>query len=437
MNQEDVEIHFLVIIMNSFETLYPIKTSNLKDIKNFAKKKNELSSLSNSEIISALGDISNYWLSSNFKLKTDFINNSFGFIIPWIKKNNIEKLLKLNFRNPKLLDYPESLEDTIFYLRPLGNILHWMTGNVPVITLISIFQGIITKNKNLVKVSKEYKKVFKDLFSDLEKANIKKKNKLVLKKILNSIYIFYVDYKDKDNLEKISQLADGRVIWGGFDAVSNVISLPKKINCRDTIFGPKISLALISRKKLKNLKNFYSNFTNDVFNFDQLGCNSPHNLVIETESNKVILNIARDLSKNFKYHINFVRPNIDPETKFNSITKKFKLMNTKEYKFFSDINSNWNIIVNTGKKIKLENPMYNRTVFIHKISRIDDLKDKLPENVQSIGLYVTKSERKKIIMNLSEKAGDRFPQIGKMGLYSNPWDGHMTLQNLVRWISTN
>ena len=32
-----------------------------------------------------------------------------------------------------------------------------MTGNVPVITLISIFQGIITKNKNLVKVSKEYK----------------------------------------------------------------------------------------------------------------------------------------------------------------------------------------------------------------------------------------------------------------------------------------
>ena len=271
----------------------------------------------------------------------------------------------------------------------------------------------------------------------MEKENIKKKNKLVLKKILNSIYIFYVDYKDKDNLEKISQLADGRVIWGGFDAVSNVISLPKIINCRDTIFGPKISLALISRKKLKNLKNFYSNFTNDVFNFDQLGCNSPHNLVIETESNKVILNIARDLSKNFKYHINFVRPNIDPETKFNSITKKFKLMNTKEYKFFSDINSNWNIIVNTGKKIKLENPMYNRTVFIHKISRIDDLKDKLPENVQSIGLYVTKSERKKIIMNLSEKAGDRFPQIGKMGLYSNPWDGYMTLQNLVRWISTN
>ena len=55
--------------MNSFETLYPIKTSNLKDIKNFAKKKNELSSLSNSKIISALGDISNYWLSSNFKLK--------------------------------------------------------------------------------------------------------------------------------------------------------------------------------------------------------------------------------------------------------------------------------------------------------------------------------------------------------------------------------
>ena len=70
--------------MNSFEILYPIKKSNLKEIQKFVKKKNELSSLSNSEIISALGDISNYWLSNNFKLRKDFINNSFGFIVPYL-----------------------------------------------------------------------------------------------------------------------------------------------------------------------------------------------------------------------------------------------------------------------------------------------------------------------------------------------------------------
>ena len=104
-----------------------------------------------------------------------------------------------------------------------------MTGNVPVITLISIFQGIITKNKNLVKVSKEYKKIFRDIFYDLQKVNFKKKNKLIIDKIHNSIFIFYIDYKDKDDLDTISQLADGRVIWGGFDAVSNVISLPKRL----------------------------------------------------------------------------------------------------------------------------------------------------------------------------------------------------------------
>ena len=60
-----MEIRFQAIIMNSFEILYPIKKSNLKEIQKFVKK-NELSSLSNSEIISALGDISNYWLSNNF-----------------------------------------------------------------------------------------------------------------------------------------------------------------------------------------------------------------------------------------------------------------------------------------------------------------------------------------------------------------------------------
>ena len=95
-------------------------------------------------------------------------------------------------------------------------------------------------------------------------------------------------------------------------------------------FWPQIIFSFNFQKKLKNLKNFYSNFTNDVFNFDQLGCNSPHNLVIETQSNEFLLKVAKNLSENFKKNFNSVKPNIDPETKFNLITKKFKLTNTKD-----------------------------------------------------------------------------------------------------------
>ena len=82
----------------------------------------------------------------------------------------------------------------------------------------------------------------------------------------------------------LSLNSDIRVIWGGSVAVKKISGLKKKINCKDIIFGPKVSLAYISKKKIKtekDLKIFSDLFVNDVFNFDQLGCNSPHNLIVE------------------------------------------------------------------------------------------------------------------------------------------------------------
>ena len=46
-------------------------------------------------------------------------------------------------------------------------------------------------------------------------------------------------------------------------------------------------------------------------------------------------------------------------------------------------------------------------------------------------------KKKEIVKILSETAIDRFPEIGKMSLYQNPWDGYLPLNQMVRWISIN
>ena len=38
---------------------------------------------------------------------------------------------------------------------------------------------------------------------------------------------------------------------------------------------------------------------------------------------------------------------------------------------------------------------------------------------------------------LSDFNVDRFPELGKMSLYNNPWDGYLPLHDMVKWISTN
>ena len=40
-----------------------------------------------------------------------------------------------------------------------------------------------------------------------------------------------------------------------------------------------------------------------------------------------------------------------------------------------------------------------------------------------------------LISTLSSYGADRFPDLGKMSLYQNPWDGYLPLQSMVRWIS--
>ena len=82
----------------------------------------------------------------------------------------------------------------------------------------------------------------------------------------------YIDKDDDENQKLISKAADIRIAWGGLEAVSSVLKLPKKLNCRDLIFGPKVSLAFVSREQLntkKDLSKLAKNLCNDVFAFNQ------------------------------------------------------------------------------------------------------------------------------------------------------------------------
>ena len=408
-------------------------------LEKFFSKKNPLIDNNIIEIVDTLELISNYWLSNNFKMKNIFVNNSLGFIIPWISRKNSLKLLKLSFEDYRTLDDPLLFSNNKLnmFARPQGTALHWLAGNVPVISLISLFQGILTKNKNIIKVSKTYKIILPKIFEDLKK-NLKLNNKLkkILKNILDSLLIVYVDHNDEKNLSNLSKNSDIRIIWGGEEAVTKIARLPKKINCKDIIFGPKVSMAYVSKNKIntkKDIRNFSDLFVDDVFNFDQLGCNSPHNLFIEKGSKFKLTEIANILSSSFKNKILKINSPTDPTNKYNILMKNFIHSLVKDNKIINDKNFEWNIYIN--KNPKIEEPLYNRSIFINLINSYKDLADMMPDNTQSIGLYVNTDEKKHIVKKLSYKCGDRFPDIGTMSLYETPWDGFLPMQNMIRWIT--
>lgn len=408
-------------------------------LSNFFSKKNYLIDEEMDTIIEVLDAISKYWLSENFKMKHLFNENSLGFIIPWLNKRNSLKLLNLNFKNYNYLNNPslKMRNEDRMIARPLGTALHWLAGNVPVISLISLFQGILTKNKNIIKVSKMYQNLIPKIFFDLKKnIKLKNKSKKTFQRIISSIYILYVDHNDHENLQYISKNVDLRIIWGGKEAVTKILNLQKKINCRDIVFGPKVSMAYISKNQLKNkndLNDFASKFTRDVFNFDQLGCNSPHNLFIQKGGKYSVREIAKELSIYFQKNISNKKISSDAVSKYNILIKKFLHLSQKSNKLIASDNHEWNIFLN--KDVKVEDPIYNRSVFISSVKDIKNLVGALPKNVQSFGLHVKDNERFEIIERLANLGIDRFPQIGQMSFYINPWDGYLPMQNMVRWVS--
>ena len=93
----------------------------------------------------------------------------------------------------------------------------------------------------------------------------------------------------------------------------------------------------------------------------------------------------------------------------------------------------WNIFLN--KKTIIEDPIYSRSIFISPVTSINILINILPQNVQSFGLYVKQNEKFEIINKLGDLGIDRFPEIGNMSFYMNPWDSYLPMQNMVRWVS--
>ncbi len=414
-----------------------------KVVENFAKRDNELYNIRVNDLVNLFDSISQYWTSDRCKIKNLLNKEGMGFVVPFLKKNNIKKILDQNFHDFDYLDKPKKVEkyNSLLYARPLGIAVHWIAGNVPVLGVISLFQTLLTKNKTIVKVPLSFKNILPEIFNDLNKNNfLKVSERKILKHLTNSLLIIYVEKEDKKNLEVISKVADLRIAWGGKEAVEEIMKLPKKINCRDIVFGPKVSLALVSKEAIstkQKIKEMALHLANDVFPFDQAGCNAPHNLIIERNKKFDILEIVKEIKLVFEKKVKKIKNEINPIDQFNVISKKF-IYESKKNNFVisTDFNSS-NVFFSKDMGLEIHDPLYSRSVFISQIKDFSILKNNLPKNIQSIGLFASKRKKIEIVNKLAQEGVDRFPDLGKMSLYQNPWDGYLPLQNMVRWVSIN
>ncbi len=350
----------------------------------------------------------------------------------FFKRNNLQRELDLSLRgNYLILDKFVKLEkggNKLYHTQPRGVAVHWIAGNVDELGIFSIIQALITKNVSLIKAPSNYENLLY-LVNLLKKT---KTEKLSGEDLVKTISIIYLEKNDERNQKLISEGADVRIIWGGLDAVSSIISIPKKPFCEDIVFGPKYSYVILDEEATSK-PDLALKLAFDISIFDQNACSSPHTIFIETENKEILNSFGKKLSVAMEKVNKLIPKKSISESKAMEI-HEIRSENEFSGNVFSSKDTSWTVVISENDE--LEKPCFSRVVFVKSISNATNLSTFNNKKIQTIGIVMDKEKRLKLIDKLSLQGGDRSPTLGDMSTYENPWDGMFVMDRLVRWVTT-
>ena len=237
-------------------------------------------SLDTEKVISAIDSLGRTFADGGFDaeisaLDIDGIQNRVDEVISICSRESLEYRLKteLGYCSDTAKSIPSdrlrTLEERIM---PLGTLFHIAAGNADGLPAMSVAEGLLTGNVNILK---------------LPQADNGLSIKILQKLIENEpsaapfIYVFDTPSTDISAMKRMASLADGIVVWGGDSAVSAVRQLAP-VGCKLIEWGHKLSFAYISG--YENKESELDALAEHIMSTKQLLCSSCQTIFIDTDS---------------------------------------------------------------------------------------------------------------------------------------------------------
>lgn len=155
-------------------------------------------------------------------------------------------------------------------LRPLGVLFHIAAGNAEGLPALSVLEGLLTGNVNILKLPRTDGGLTVKIFREIVKIEPR------LKKY---IYIFDTPSADITAMKKMAELADGIAVWGGDEAVRAVRRLAGP-GVRLIEWGHKLGFAYISG--FEDRERELGELARHIISTRQLLCSSCQVIFIDT-----------------------------------------------------------------------------------------------------------------------------------------------------------
>ena len=361
------------------------------------------------------------------------------FLSTWCAENNLRRVANLGLRGniqyaDSWLSMPDS-EKHQMRANARGLACHWLAGNVQILGLFALVQAILTKNCNLLKVSKNDEGVFRLLLTAFEGIAYTCADGRVIKgeDLLRTIAVVYFPRTADDVARQMSASADVRIAWGGREAVETVASYPSRYDAETVIFGPKLSMALIAREDLQDeqeARKLARRVAVDVSIFDQTGCASPHNVYIERNgavSPEQFCELLTEAMRKTELQIPKPAMSAEQVSAIHSIRSVYDFCG----KVYGSETMSYTILLD--EEPASHKPVYSRVIFVHVVDDINDALAFVNEDIQTIGISSVSERMRLFASSAAVQGAMRFPLIGRMLNFEMPWDGIILIDRLVKW----
>jgi phenylacetate-coenzyme A ligase PaaK-like adenylate-forming protein len=175
-------------------------------------------------------------------------------------------------------------EDAFEAWAPLGLLVHVAPGNVPTVAPLSVIEGLLAGNLNVLKTSSGAPPFAQLLLSALMALDTESA-------LAPFISVVSLSSRDVARLRSLLALADGVAAWGGDAAIAAIADLAPE-GCRVVDWGHKISFTYLTAERLDDEAALEA-IARDVCRLEQQACSSPQCLYVEVPHRDALFAFAR------------------------------------------------------------------------------------------------------------------------------------------------
>lgn len=310
--------------------------------------------------------------------------------------------------------------------RPLGVLTHIAAGNAAGLPAVSVIEGLLTGNINLLKLPEGDDGFSTLLLSLLIEAEPRLKP---------YIYVLDLSSRDTDSIRALLEISDGVAVWGS-DAAVSAIRQYTPPGAAVIEWGHRISFAYIT--PTGETGETLVGLARDICATEQLLCSAPQCIFYETGDRRALLDFARRFAAVMgEISPGYAAPaiGIHAQAEISSavlLAEMEEMLGEKAV--IRDPGLGWSVLVDYESGLS-PSPMY-RNIWVRPIARnrILTLLRQHTGHLQTVGLACTPGEYDEITALLFQTGAVRIVPCGEMARHyaGESHDGRSALRQYVR-----